>query len=307
MTHEKDYLSSKYLRDRTLPVSIKRTVIKSSLLLFLYNSIIFHRNDKIYFVVSLFGALVSIFDVNIKTKLYFAMIMTFWFILFQNPFLLYIMYGFVAASTYYYVSHICHSLSTECMIYFRKIEVLFLIVPCFVSFENKILCASLLTIITTVLYFCKRPACEIIEKNHKCYLNDVLESIQDIIVENDYCLIVEEQRRVLRFHRNMHDEYEWNCFSFLDFLLPLWFCQTDNLLKAWIFLSFNLGFIRHIYVIPVLYLTLLLDYYLVAIFVAPGADWSFQIGKGKLMVFYTILLRLISGYVAYLAFMVFKF
>ncbi|KAM0687288.1 hypothetical protein COBT_001472 [Conglomerata obtusa] len=128
-----------------------------------------------------------------------------------------------------------------------------------------------------------------------------------MIDENDYCLIVEEQRLVLRFHKNIHDTYEWNLTALFDLLMPLWFYQIDNLLKAWLFLSFNLVFKRSFYMIPVLYLSIMFDYFLVAVVVAPVMDWSFWIGKGKRIVIYTVLARLISGYVCYLLLLILNY
>lgn len=291
---------SLYLKERKLPSNIKREIALHALQLIFFNSILFHRKDKQFYIIGIIGALLTMIPLKAKIKYFTINILTFIFFINDNSYLFYILYGYVLSATYQTIAVICMSLSKECIDFLRKFEIICFVIPCLLSIKFNYPVFILLLIIFINIYSLSSPAIEIKKHNKNQYLKELFHAIKILIAEKDYVLLAHEQKLIIDYSYTGKIQDNTKLYYQIDGYVPVHFCNIPLISKAWVFVTTGLPIMKSFYCNFFFYLFMILEMWGFLGLITPFCKWNVKLGMNQQRIALSIATRIFTGYLIYL-------
>lgn len=299
MVDRLDERNSDYLTGIDIPNQLKREIFHHALQLFVYNAILMGRPDKHYYIISGIGVLLSFIPISYIKKYFLISFASFIFVLHDFPMLFYIIYGYVLASTYQSVSILFLCLSSKCIEFLRKLEILCLIVPFLIPirFNYPIFAFFIFTFFN--IWWLAKPPVEINCSKDENSKKQLLPAIRRMVLVEDYVLIAREHREVIGYNFGKAINRKYCIRNLVDLFLPAVLQNLSVILKSCIFIMILIPFKRYYCLNFVFFFFLILEMNEFLLIVTPFCDWMFTVYPENWYISLTILGRIIIGYVVY--------
>lgn len=280
---------------RKLTPSLRRAIFLHALQLMFMRVHMFWRDDTKFYPLSIIGVIFSAIPVPSRLLHLLTGVCIFLVFFFPNSRLFYVLYGLILGNTNFSVASLCLSLHRQSSRFLGQLELLCLLFSCLIKIEYDIV--SLIFAIT--IFICTivmpEPPIEIVQV-HKSNLKPTFHGIKCLIGTNDYALMAQEHKLVLTYKHKMPNFRFPYFLEFIDWHLPMLFCDLPIMLKAWAFITVVFE-VRKWYIMnPVIYVLISLKIWVIAAIIAPFRSLSPCSVPHKILNAFNIIIMILTGY-----------